>query len=216
MKFRSFFALLAILLVMASQACSNNASEAQNALEGDILFQDDFSQKGTWDEGEDEDGKAFYHADQNYHILVKAANANIWSNPGLNFKDVRIEVDATKIEGPEENEFGVICRYLDSRNFYYFAITSDGYFGIFKVKDGTNIMINRTEWMPSTAIKKQADKNQIRAECVGSTLKLFVNGQFLDKQEDADFKSGDVGLIAGTTEPGGVEILFDNFVVRKP
>ena len=34
------------------------------------------------------------------------------------------------------NSFGVICRYQDEENFYAGLITSDGYAGIFEVKEG--------------------------------------------------------------------------------
>jgi hypothetical protein len=43
-----------------------------------------------------------------------------------------------------------------------------------------------------------------------------VNGQTLAITEDADFFSGDAGLMSGSYNDGGVDISFDNFVVYKP
>jgi hypothetical protein len=34
--------------------------------------------------------------------------------------------------------------------------------------------------------------------------------------QDSQLGSGDVGMIAGSFEQGGVDIAFDNFVVTKP
>lgn len=34
--------------------------------------------------------------------------------------------------------------------------------------------------------------------------------------EDEDFRAGDVGVVTGTYNVQGVDILFDNFVVKKP
>ena len=32
--------------------------------------------------------------------------------------------------GPDDNDFGIICRYIDDNQFYYAIISSDGYYGI--------------------------------------------------------------------------------------
>lgn len=205
-----------IPLILGITACSSSLQEQkEDFAKNDILFQDDFSTAGNWDVVKDANGETNYQ-DESYHILVNDVNTDVWANPGLNFSDVRVEVDATKIRGPEDNEFGVICRHTDVHNFYYFAISSDGYFGIFKVKNGNNLLLNRTEMLPSTSIKGGADLNHLRADCVGSLLTFYVNGEILDQQEDSEFTSGDVGLIAGTYAESGVEILFDNFIVMRP
>jgi hypothetical protein len=54
----------------------------------------------------------------------------------LTFMDVRIEVDAVKMAGPDLNDIGVICRYKDPSNFYFFSVSSDGYYGVSKVING--------------------------------------------------------------------------------
>jgi hypothetical protein len=43
-----------------------------------------------------------------------------------------------------------------------------------------------------------------------------VNGELVADVRDDTFASGDVGLIAGTYEEGGVEIHFDDFFVHEP
>ena len=58
--------------------------------------------------------------------------------------------------------------------------------------------------------------NTIRADCVGSSLSLYVNGEKLDEVQDTEFGSGDVGLMAGSFDTPGTDIHFDNFVVTKP
>ena len=54
--------------------------------------------------------------------------------------DLKIDVDATKNSGQDDNDFGVICRYVKSNDvasFYQFMVTSDGYVGIaFSDRDG--------------------------------------------------------------------------------
>ena len=58
--------------------------------------------------------------------------------------------------------------------------------------------------------------NHIRADCVGDTLTLYVNGMQLAQVKDARFPAGDVGLIAGTYATPGTDIRFDDFIVYQP
>jgi len=69
---------------------------------------------------------------------------------------------------------------------------------------------------PSEVIHQGAAANQIKVTCIGDELSLTVNEVLLYSVRDADFSSGDVGLIAGTFTEPGVDIHFDNFLVLKP
>lgn len=217
MKIR-FMAIFSALL-MASLACSAPffSSETDGTeLPSNILFQDDFSDPSSgWDQVNVEDGLTDY-IDGAYRIYVNAINTDIWSNPGLDFTDTQIEVEATKVGGDDNNDFGVICRYQDLNNFYFLIISSDGYYGVGKVVDGDQQLIG-DESMPPSEIIKQADAtNIIRADCVGNKLSIYVNGVKLAEYEDTDFTSGDVGLLAGSFENPGTDIHFENFKVFKP
>jgi len=124
--------------------------------------------------------------------------------------------DAVKAGGPDDNDFGVICRYQDVDNFYFFIISSDGYYGIGKTVDGVQELIGTDQMNPDDAINQGDANNHIKADCVGSHLVLHANGAKLADVEDTSLSSGDVGLIAGTFDEAGADIHFDNFVVRKP
>ena len=66
------------------------------------------------------------------------------------------------------------------------------------------------------AIQQGAATNHLRADCVGETLTLYVNDAAVAEAQDTDFASGDVALMAGSYDDPGVEILFDDFVVKQP
>jgi hypothetical protein len=51
---------------------------------------------------------------------------------------------------------------------------------------------------------------------VGDQYTLFVNGEEIDSAVSSTFTGGDVGLLAGTFDEGGVEVLFDDFSVSAP
>jgi hypothetical protein len=215
MKSRPRFILAVIFLALASLACSlfsgqkpSNSTEAR--------FEDDFSKTDSgWDRVNNEDGITDYD-NGGYRIKVLTADTELWANPGMNYSDVRIEVDAIRQSGPEDNDYGVICRYQDSDNFYYLLVTSDGYYGIMKVKDGEMTLLSGEEFGTTDQINSGNATNHLRADCIGETLTLYVNGQKLDSQTDSDFPFGDVGLIAGTYTEPGTDIYFDNFKVFVP
>lgn len=183
---------------------------------GQVLFQDDFSKPNSgWIRVTAATGVSDY-MDGVYRIFVNEPNVDIWSRPGLNIADVHIEVDAYKVGGERDNRFGVICRVVDNDSFYTFIISSDGYYGIGMINDNTYQLIGMDALQPTDVINLGSAQNHIRADCVGNTLTLYVNGVQLAQVQDASFPSGDVGLIAGTYSTPGTDIRFDNFIVYRP
>jgi len=192
--------------------------ETQTGTALEILFQDNFAYTNTgWDSVRNEDGMTDYDKG-GYRIQVLDANTDYWANPGLSgLEDVSITVDVKKLAGPDDNDFAIICRYVDIDNFYAFLASSDGFYGITKVVAGEQEIIGQDELLPTDAIVQGADAvNTLRADCIGTTLTFYINGTQVAQEEDNSFSSGDVGLMAGTFDEPGTDVLFDNFVVYKP
>ena len=227
MSNKSKLLLLFVMLFAAALACAAPSSSSDSGdgpsdsgavpTASDILFQDDFSStsSGWSDLYRDDSGMTDY--DQGgFRIQVLEPNFDYWANPNLSFTDTIIEVDARKIGGPDDNDYGVICRYAGVENFYFFIVTTDGYYGIGKYNGGSQSLIGTENLYETDKVLGGDAVNRIKAECIGSTLRLYVNGNLLQEVTDTDHTSGDVGLIAGTFDDAGTDILFDNFVVRKP
>ena len=219
-KYR-FLGVVAVL-VLVSLACQTLGSSSSNgttpqSTSSKVLFQDDFSDTSSgWDRVSDAEGINDYDNGE-YRIFVNKANWYFWSNPGLNFSEVIIDVDGRKAGGGDENDYGVICRYKDEQNFYFFTISSDGYYGISKFLNGEESFVGMDQLQLNTNVIKGGESvNHITAECNGSDLTLIVNGTTLADVQDSTFSSGDVGLIAGTYDTPGTDIYFDNFTVTKP
>lgn len=203
-----------VFLALAISACSG----AGITLETGVLLQDDFSNSGSgWDRVDEAEGSTDYQ-DGGYRLFVNETNYSVWANPNQgSYADVRIEVDARKIGGQDDNEFGIICRHADPENYYAAVISSDGFFGFWRRVDGADLeMIGYDKFQTSEAINLGTESNHIRLDCVGSTLTLYANSEMLGQASDSTIASGDVGLYAGTFEVAGTDILFDNFVVREP
>jgi hypothetical protein len=205
-------------LVLTILACGGSADVPQADQKG-LLFQDDFSDPASgWDRVQREGEGITDYVDGAYRIKVDTVNTDVWANPdGQAFSNVRIEVQATKSPGgTDNNDFGVICRYKNASNFYFFIISSDGYYGIGKVIEGDQQLIDMDDMYPTDKINLGDATNQIKAECNGSTLTLFINGTEVDKKVNDEIKDGNVGLIAGTFDQTYTDILFDNFKVTEP
>ena len=182
-----------------------------------ILFQDNFSNPDSgWDRQSYNVGSTDY-ADGGYVISVTAPGQILWANPGQAFKDVSVEVETVWLDGGDDNNLGIICRYQDIENFYALVISSDGYYGIRRALNGNDkISFFGDEGMEESDVINMNGHNQLRADCIGNTLSLYANGELLMQVEDDALAYGDVGLIVGTFSAENTEILFKNFVVYLP
>ena len=149
-----------------------------------------------------------------YRITVDDDRFAIWSRTGASFTDIAITVDATKVGGDDDNFFGVICRYQNIENFYALIVSSDGFYGIARRLDGGSLEAFRDGLEPSDAINKGSATNRIRAVCAQSTIKLYVNDVLLMQVTDSNIPFGDVGMVAGSYDIVGTDILFDDWLVE--
>lgn len=216
-RLSSLLALLALLLAACSTVTPGTSTPQDlDKASGSVLFQDDFSRPVSgWRRGFLAPEGAMDYDASGYRILVNALNTNFWSTPQQNFADVRMEVDAGKLGGPDSNRIGLVCR-VTKDTYYFFIITSDGFYGIGVFAGGQGVLLGQSEMQANSAIKTGMAVNHLRADCVGNTLTFYVNGFQVASVQDSTLKAGDVGLLAGTFDQPGVDIIFDNFVALKP
>ena len=220
-RYKIFLSILlgALFISACSALPSGTSTDSQSPApaqsSGSVLFQDDFAQATTgWDRFMVTEGVMDYDGG-GYRILVNALQTNFWATPHRNFTDVRLEVDTGKLAGPDENRIGLICR-SNGKDYYFFLISSDGFYGIGLFKDGQASLLGQSEMLASTNINTGLAINHLRADCIGDTLTFFINGFEAAKAKDATLASGDFGILAGTFSTPGVDIIFDNFVALQP
>ncbi len=216
-----FYISLGVALLLFCGGCDamlNETASASSSAPGAILFQDDFSNPSSGWKVWNQDGETVeYHKNEaGLRILVQDKQYDFWSVAGKNFADTQIEVDAFKLGGPDDNDFGILCRYVDKDNFYAFLASNDGFAGIAKMKDGQYSLLGENKLKYNRAIAHGDAINHLRADCNGTTLRWTVNGQLIQEAQDSDFTDGDVGLLAGSYENPGVDILFRQFMVKQP
>jgi len=208
--------LYGLLFLLSLTACQSSLIADLVTQSGQAFYQDDFSDPGSgWTQISDVNGSLGY-TEGGYQMLVQSAGYDLWAVSRHQYKDVRIEVDATRLEGPVVNRFGLICRYQDMDNFYVFIISSDGYYAIGKIENGEASLLGQEMMAYSSSILQGDSTNHIRFDCIGNTLTGTVNDQRIAIASDANFSGGDAGLLTGAFDDGGVTVSFDNFVVYKP
>ncbi|GAB4447343.1 MAG: hypothetical protein OHK0041_06900 [Anaerolineales bacterium] len=210
------FYIIALFFTIFLASCLpvSPAETVSSGAPGEVLYREDFSNNTSgWDRVLNDGGIMDYDSG-GYRILVRGAKMNFWSTPPGNFGDVRIEADVTRLNGPMENRAGLICRYQNG-NYYFFVISNDGYYAIGKFTNGQAVLVGQEMMVASDAIRGKG-VNHLRAECAGETLTFYVNKTQVASTQDPDFSTGGVGVLAGTFDEPGVDVLFQNFVVLQP
>jgi hypothetical protein len=213
---KPFSVCLIAFLVILLAGCQAPLIYNLAARPGDKLFWDDFSDgSGNWPQVSSPDGSLAI-AGGSYRIQVLSINYDILATPGHTYRDMQVEADATRLAGPLQNILGLACRAGNLKNYYFFIISSDGYYALGKITNGKTSLLGQEMMLQDAVIIPGAGPNHLRFTCAGEILSGFVNGQLVASSTDTDFFSGDAGLVAGALDTGGVDIAFDNFVVSRP
>ena len=175
-----------------------------------IIDQDDFSQAGRWFTMT---GKQFVveYGSGGYRIYSTAATP-VWSVIHSGLKDVIVVTDITTFSGEQDAFFGLVCRQKNDR-YYLFAVSPNGTAEIGKIVGANFNSLAATSFQPESY---NPGVNQLRAECIGSQLAFYLNGNLLLQAGDSDFTSGAVGVLAGNRSTPGIDVTFDNFLVLEP
>jgi hypothetical protein len=186
------------------------------AAPGEAVFQDDFLAPWSGWASTPAPGSVTTFENGAMRVAILGNATSVISLPGLDFGDARIEADTLKLGGTDVNRIGLVCRYSDPLNYYFFIISTDGFYGIGKVTDGKAGLLGMTEMQRSDIVQPQGGINHLRADCIGDSLTLYNNGRQLAQVSDPDHASGDAGFFAGTSNDPALDVAFDNFVVIKP
>ena len=175
----------------------------------DPTTSDDFRRDNdTWNIEPDEDATFFYRG-RTFHIKVDAPEWIGWSAGEITTTDFLLEVDTQYVDGPADAEYGVIFRQVDADNYYFFAISRSGSYGMWRLEDGEWQTL--VEWTATDAIDTSEDAlNRLGILAEGTQLTLLVNDVALTQLEDETFASGKVALALGTFDEAGAEVAFDN------
>lgn len=204
-KVRTRWSLLLMVVMFVLAGCASTAAP----------FTDDFSDPASgWGAASHETYVRGYQQGR-YLMQIDAPQWFVWVASGRVYQDVELDIKV-RSDGVVDNHYGVFCRYTEGE-FYYFAISADGYYAIFRRDaDGVLQPLTGTAMLRSTLIRLDGSENRIRAVCRGTQLRLYINGEQAAQVEDDTLKRGDIGMAAGTLRHGGTIVWFDDLRVSKP
>ena len=177
----------------------------------------DYAHEFRRDDGEwalvDEDDVTQSFRSRTLHIRLDRTDWVSWAiNNQLDAGSFLAEVDLAHVEGPENAESGLIFRFVDEDNFYFFAVSANGYFSLFKREDAGWVTL--VDWTESEALNSgPGTLNRIGVLARDETITLLVNSRGVAQVDDRSLDSGAIGLAAGTFQEAGLEVSFDNFAL---
>jgi hypothetical protein len=125
-----------------------------------------------------------------------------------------LTIEAGLVEYSSSIDSGIIFRWDNQGNLYYFAIDSDQRYSLYKLLAGEwSTLIEPTE----TPLVKKDGMNQLAVIVQGDHFILFINEQFVADKHDDSIKKGTTALAIEVFQPGETAIFdFDNIVLRAP
>ena len=202
-------------LLLFLMACQSSTIKYLTTEQGGVLFEDDFSNPpGVWPVFSTNEASSAF-TDEKLILWINSPSFSSWMLSGQAYENVIVEADSVRLEGPRENMYGLTCRASEDGNFYFFIISSDGYYAIGIMQEGGFSLLGQDMMAYNAAILPEG-ANHLRFDCINSTLSGYVNGQMVAVTGDGTFTSGDTGIIAGSFDQGGVVVSFDNFIIYKP
>jgi hypothetical protein len=201
-----------LLIAAAPLYLSSGCREGNN----DLPFQETFDSPGNWSSGEDAYSVGSV-TDGVYDFKILENDISRWAAAGKDFGDGIFEVDATVVEGPLDNGYGLLFRANpESGDFYLFKISADGYAWIGRYKEGAEeAAIVNNHWFEAPSIQQGLNvTNQLRVRAESGNLIFYVNGQEVGRVTDNTYSAGDVGLLVQSLGGPGVRVQFDNLSVR--
>lgn len=207
MRQRPFAILLLTLILLASCAKSNPSS---------LPFIETFDNAGNWGTGEDAYSVGAV-VNGVYDFKVLENDISRWVSAGRNFGDGVYEVEATPVEGPLDNGYGLIFRANpEAGDFYLFKVSADGYVWIGRYANGAEAAtIIGDHWFESPAVLRGLNvTNKLKVQAEAGNMIFYVNDQEVGRVTDNTLTRGDVGILVQTLGGGGVRALFDNLSVK--
>ncbi|HEU4326284.1 MAG TPA: hypothetical protein VFS21_24300 [Roseiflexaceae bacterium] len=146
-----------------------------------------------------------------YRISVKPAAYLAWSPLEDTYDDAAVEVGVRLLSGPPPTAFGIIFRFQDEDNFYFYNITADGYYALDMKKNGRWSALLDWARLPGGGGRER----RLRVELAGERMRLFLDGTLLDETSDDNFRRGRIALAVNTFDQGDAVVAFRNLLLQN-
>ncbi len=196
--------MLLVLMAVSLAACGRGAT-----LE---TWLETFDDAETWRLGSDAAAELEISEGRLYINILQPGQV-AWAVAERTFTDFKLQVDATQLAGPLDNEYGVLVRMDGDAHFYAFSVSGDGYVRASRYDDGRWEVLG-SDWVAYEAVNQGAETNTLTVKAQGAELTFWVNDEQVLQVTDDALARGEIGLYAGAFNESGVSIAFDNLVIE--
>jgi uncharacterized repeat protein (TIGR01451 family) len=186
---------------------------------------DDFSNPGSgWVIDDSGDVRTGYSKSEEYFINRQMSGMRIVQAPTDFASRYSVEVDARWDSAYRGYEYGLVFGQVSfPAPTYLLGVDSVGQrYRLFRILryDGNEITwqcITEPCWIDSLSINRGSTPNHLKAECDGTTIRLYVNDVLLWQDDDLTSCGGSAGLFAQSS-PSDLRAIayFDNFQINCP
>ena len=185
------------------------------------FFSDDFSNiNGEWPDKMNDSYSMGYFQQGNYAIAVNVPGKMAVASPPYPFNEPIEGVSVhVKARGDGGGYFGLICHYVDAKNYYLVGFTADVYM-VRKVVDNQITDLTDPAWKDLLLENSNPDDYMdIAVTCSNGQIGTMVNGVVQEVVFDNDLTQGNVLIFAAATDEtdaNGVyeQAFFDDFSVE--
>ena len=209
---------LPLLFIPLLSSCTNESTSSVSPTATTnpfdrLVFRDGFdSEDGSWHTYSTGNGSVLY---ENGKLHIKDYTDSEYVSPSgiqMQYSDFALEVEMALVSGSSASCQIVICRYSQTGSYYLFYIDGNGEYSIQKYIEGVWTTLKAAT--PSSYIKTGLGvTNEVRVDCVGDSLTLYVNGVSVAQASDGELAIGKVFLAVQSIGDEYTEAAFDNVVI---
>lgn len=196
---------------------------------GDVLYQDDFSNRESgWVTQEGEQSTWRYADDETYRLSTSAQSNTVWSwapVPSDRLPEsycVAVEVRSSSTGAPDRSESDrqpielglVFAGQKQEPSFATFGIVPSN--GVFRVRHrdfAQETSENRVAWTPSEPIEGPDRAHRLMIVVRPERVNVFIDGQRTERLRMN--ATGDLGVFLETISQAPAEARFDDFAIRE-
>lgn len=122
--------------------------------------------------------------------VTSVARAAIGPSTADQAVESRLQLEAFANDGGEEQWIGVMTRYTNEENFYFFSLRSSKGMSLGKFVDGQRVELGRAGFTLGVS-----DWHVFRLDAIGNRLRAYIDGQLLLEAVDDSHPSGVSGIV---------------------
>lgn len=184
-----------VMVLLFLQGYSDLSAVEQKEEMGVLLYDTFSTDSNNWSLGEDE---YYLLKIENEKLIFRNKDSEgsyfIWSWTYLDGDEpFLIEATMSQTAGSDDYAFGLLWGLMDTRNYFTFNITDDGYYRIDKEQHGESTTL--VDWKKSSRINTNGIRNSLQLEKEGNKINFYINGSYVDQIEFESFFGDGVGFV---------------------